>query len=715
VRRRKLIGQVATARDEERAQYGDTVYLLEPNVKRSRGGLRDIQLVRWAGFARYGASDLDGLRRLGALAEQDYQQLRAAGEFLLRLRNEMHFAAGKANDLLDRAEQLRIAAEFGYQGSAALLPVEQFMREYFRRTNAVSDVATRFLLYCCPPHELTKWAAPLLSHRSERDFRVGPLRISASRRGRDRLRGNLEQILHLYDLANLYDKPVAHETREAIRAHLPEPREVLTQAESSRFRSLLAQPARLGRLLRDLHELEVLERLVPAIGDARCLLQFNEYHKYTVDEHCIRAVEIATEFRHDHGPLGRVYRGMQRKWLLHLALLLHDLGKGRVEDHSEAGREIAGRTAARLGLSPRETGLLKLLVHQHLLMSHLAFRRDTSDEKLIVRFAVDVGSPEALQMLFVMTAADLAAVGPGVLNRWKVEVLVDLYYRTLAHLAGSTPDAYSGERLAACKSRVIRLLEDATRRRWYDAQLNALPAVYLTMTPPEQVASLLAELAKIHPGEVTARGRYIEELHAMEYTVGTYENITPGVFHKLTGALTAEGLRILSAEIHTLADGLVFDRYVVQDPDYAGEPPTARREDVCRALESSLRDEDGRAPRFRQRWLATGSLPRDDLTSLPNRVRFDNNTSENYTILDIFCADRPGLLYTITRTLFELGLSVSVAKIGTYLDQVVDVFYVTDFAGAKIVDEQRLKDIRQRLLHEIGAFQTQHAEQMRHW
>ena len=438
-RARRLIAEIDFARCEERGQFGETVYLLEPNVKRSQGGLRDIQLMRWVGFARYGVAEPDGLRLAGALPRPDHELIRRAIEFLLQLRNEMHFASGKSSDVLDRAEQMRLAQLYGYTGRAGLLPVEQFMQEYFRMTNAVSHIVSRFVLTVRSAPAWLDVFSPLYSHRFERDFRVSRSYVSVYPTSLDKVRGDLAEILRLADLANRYDKRIAHATSEAIRAAIPDLADEVTPAVAQRFLSLMDHPARLGELLRNLHEMGALEKIIPAFEHARSLLQFNEYHKYTVDEHCIRAVEAATNFAQDKGPLGRVYRRIKCKWLLHLVLLLHDLGKGFAEDHSDVGRDIAEQTVRRLGLSESDTEFLKFLVHKHLQMSHLAFRRDTSDPQLIVRFAVEVGSPEALQMLFVLTAADFAAVGPGVLNGWKVQVLTDVYRAAMEHLAGDAP------------------------------------------------------------------------------------------------------------------------------------------------------------------------------------------------------------------------------------------------------------------------------------
>ena len=703
---RSRLAAVEEARRLERRQFGETVYLLEPNIKRSRGGLRDLHLLRWIGFASYGTAEPEGLQLQGVLSTSDHRALRSAAEFLLRLRNEMHFHAGKANDVLDRAEQVRVAAEFGFSGSEAMLPVEQFMQEYFRHTTALSNLVSRFVANARPGGGWKQVLGPILGHQVEGDFRVEPTQITALPRGMNKLQGDLAQVLRLADLANLYDKRISHATAEVIREALPSMSDDVSPEVAQRFLSLLSSPTRLGELLRELHNMRVLEKIVPAFNHARCLLQFNEYHKFTVDEHCIKAVEAATDFLHARGPLGQVYRSLKQKRLLHLALLIHDLGKGYPGDHSDVGLKIAEETAARLRMSVRDTEVLKFLVHKHLMMSHLAFRRDTSEDQLVVRFAVDVGSPDVLRMLYVLTAADLAAVGPGVLNDWKAEVLTELYVRTMQHLAGDGPVLDVDERLQRRRERIRGQLLPTDDRAWFDRQIDALPVPLLMSAEPAGLVAELRQIAQLAPGQVTAQGRYLPERRVVQYSVGTHESITAGVFHKLTGALAAQGLQTLSAEINTLGDGVVLDHFVVIDPDFAHEPPVSRLESVSRALVAALQSPEGTKPTFRRMWHDANTARNVALSNLPIQVRTDNDTSERYTIIDIFAADRTGLLYTITRTLFELGLSVSLAKIATHLDQVVDVFYVTDQQGQKINDEQRLQAIRERLRQEIRAFES---------
>ncbi|MFO0906111.1 MAG: [protein-PII] uridylyltransferase [Pirellulales bacterium] len=703
----KLIPLIDQARREERRQFGETNFLLEPHVKRSRGGLRDIQLVRWIGFIRCGEVDLENIMQAGVLTREEFHRLRAARDFLLRLRNELHFHADKQQDVLNKSEQLRLAQLYGYPGDESVLPVEQLMRDYFKHTSEVRYIASNFLANARPVASAMALLAPLVTYKLDRDFRVGPRFISVASRGLPRVSGDPAEILRLMELANLTDKRIEHRTWAAIRQAMLEADSIeLTPDISRRFMALMSQPARLGELLRRLHELRVLEKIVPALAHARHLMQFNDFHKFTVDEHSIRTVECATEFRLRTDVLGHTYVALRRKDLLHLALLIHDLGKGYVGDHSEVGRTIAEETGRLLGLPEADTETLKFLVHKHLIMSHLAQWRDTSDDAVVVKFAVDMGTPDRLQLMYLLTCADLAGVGPNVLTDWKLRLLTDLYQRTMRHLAGDPHDASGHESLARKRQEIRALVKPSSDDDWWSKQLHQLPKSYLFSRSPDQVVAELERLRELDRREARAWGRYDPGPKTTEYTVGTYEQIAPGIFHRLTGALTSQGLRILSAEINTLGDGLVLDRFLVEDPDFVDEPPPERLENVSRALVSALKDDAGKSPTFRRVWGRKSSPTQEELNQNPTVIRIDTQTSDSQTIIDVFTLDQMGLLYTITRTLFELGLNVSVSKIGTHLDQVVDVFYVTDEQGRKVADEARLKLIRDRLREAIETLQA---------
>ncbi len=704
-RRRALLEAIVQSRRAERRQFGETVYLLEPNVKRSRGGLRDVHTVRWIGLGRHGQADLESLYRLGALTRVDWRRLRKSHEFLLRLRNELHFHAGKSQDVLTRDEQVRLAESYGYDEQTGLLPVEQFMRDYFKYTSGVRYISAHFVASSRARSALHTAAASMFSRHVGEDFLIGPVHIAATRKGLLKVCSDLGEVLRIMDLANRHNKRIDHTTWEAIRnAMVRLPDAQISGEVANRFMSLLSQPGRLADLLRRLHQLRVLERIIPAVQHARNLVQFNDYHKYTIDEHCIRAVEQATRFLDDPGPVGEAYRNLRDRRLLHLALLIHDLGKGYPEDHSEVGERIAADTAQRLGLSERDAEVLRFLVRRHLLMPHMAFRQDLRDESVAIRLAVEVGSPDILQMLFILSCADLAAVGPGVLNDWKRKLLIDLYRHANSQLTGEDKSEDVAQVVSTRRDTLQSMRGPSESGPWWDRQIDALPATYLWSDPPERIFQVLQRLSSLQPNCVEAWYRHLPDRKTNVCVVGTYETITPGVFHKLTGALTGKGLQILSAHIHALADGLLLDRFYVDDADYDGEPPEQRVREICDALVAALTVNADKPPAFRRLWQAETGTTAADYAQMPAHIRFDDATSEQYTIITILTYDRRGLLYSITRTLFELGVVVHSAKIGTYLDQVVDVFYVTDVQGRKIYDDPWLAEIRQKLNEALSGY-----------
>lgn len=707
---RSLIHAIVESRDEEREKYGETVNLLMPHIKRSMGGLRDVQLVRWIGFARFGETDLRTLEAKDALRREDGRQLRRSHEFLLRIRNEMHFHSGKSQDVLDRDEQVRLADRYGYQGSPAVIPVEEFMRDYIDHTNQIRYASANMLATARMRGRAQRFLSPLWMHNVEGDFRVGPVHIAATRRGLQKVSTDLTQLMRMMVLASLYSKQIDHQTWEAMRHSVKDVSDrQITRDVIDRFLELMGQTSRLADLLRRLHELRVLELIVPGMRHARCLLQFNDYHKYTVDEHSIRTVEAATRFLADDGPVGDAYRGLKDKRALHLAALLHDLGKGYTRDHSEIGAELAAETAEKFGLPEDEAETLRYLVQKHLVMSHLAQFRDINDPKVITEFAADVGSADVLQMLYVLTAADLDAVGPGVLNPWKVELITQLYRSTRRELTGH--ELPEGTESAGTRRRNELRTELGAKAEdpWWARQIDALPFAYLYQARPDAILDDLQQLRGLARDQAAAWARYIPEQEAVEYTVGAYEDLTPGAFHRLTGVLTSQRNEIYSAEIHTLEDGLILDRFYVQDRDHEAQPPQWRLDDVCDKLTSVLQKSTGEPPKFPRLWKRSASQVVDELAVPRSSVRMDNSTSDRYTIVDVFAKNCTGLLYTITRELFEMGLSVHIAKIGTHLDQVVDVFYVTDQEGNKVEDVPRIRRMRQQLRDKIRAFEERQA------
>jgi [protein-PII] uridylyltransferase len=679
-------------RRAERLDYGETVYLLEPNVKRSRGGLRDVHLLRWLWYLKAGVADPDRLHDLGMMSKFDHRRLMSAQSFLLRVRNEMHFHANESWDALSRAEQLRLAEVFKYQGRQGMRPVEQLMRDYFHHTAHIWRMAHRLSELMQPASRMSRVLKPVLGRRTQDDYQIGRHEISATPRATARLAQHREEVLRLVDLARREGRRISQDTWHFVYRTAPQYSNEPKPALVERFLALLANPLRLGEALRRLHELGVLEKIIPEFSHARSLLQFNQYHKYTVDEHCIRAVEEATRFAERPDLPGDLYRSLQHKETLHLALLLHDLGKGFEEDHSEVGRRIAQHTAQRFALPHEQAAALEFLVHRHLRMSHVGLKYDTSQPQLVARFVDEVGTQARLDLLFLVTCADLAAVGPGVLNSWKVEVLSELYWRASRRMAEGAGAAIDDERELRRRAVWQLLLPGEQSDPWFERQLAALPDSFLSKRPAAAVAETLRRLHTLEPRCGVVWHNYLPETDTIEFIAGIEQGAGRAIFSSMAGALTGKNMQILAAETNVLADGLLLLRYVASEPESPGEPPASRLETICQALMASI--DSTETPKFPK---ILGREQREAgaaLSDLPNEVRINNDLSDDSSIVEVFTIDRRGLLYRLARALHDAGLVIRFAKIGTYLDQVVDVFYVTERDGRKPVAEERLSEIR---------------------
>ncbi len=693
------------AREKERQEAGGAVLQLEPDIKRSFGGMRDLHLIRWIGFANYGVSETDSLRLRGVLTKEDARRLSVAHDYLLALRINLHFHAGKPHDVLTRDHQLRISQERSITGTKGQLPVERFMQDYFRHSLAVAEIADRFVAQ----HQKTPWLRRLfdfvMTIRIDDIYRVGPRQVDVLRRQRAEVTGSLEGALQLYLTAARYRVDPAHSLLEMIQEQSPAFSQALSPEASSTFLQILATPGRLGKVLRSMYHTGVLETVLPAFRHVRCLLQFNQYHSYTVDEHTLRTIEVLESYETDPGPIGQAYREIRHHEILHLALLLHDAGKGFEEDHSEIGKRLAEEAADRLRLTDARRTLLVFLVHRHLLMAELALRRDSTDPNVLLNFSREVGSPETLKLLFVLTAADISAVGPGVWTSWKSELLVSLYERTMQWLSGQSHLLQETARLDAIRQDVAAKLKTTQSPDETSRKLDLFPAHYLLSTPPERIAADLQMIAARQPGDICVEGRYDPDTDTVAYRVITQEDVVQGCFHKLTGVLTAQRMEILSAGICTSQDGIIIDSYRVVDHDHAGEVPDFRIDDVAAAIRRVLTGQVAVETMLSSRGRFGPSRFRGPLSNLPLRVVIDNDWSDRSTVIEVFAHDRPGLLYLISRAIFQLELSVARAQISTHFDQVVDAFYVTDLQGRKIDDERRQKEIHDQLVEEISRFE----------
>lgn len=712
----RLYGDALHAVREEQQKHGSTTYLLEPNVKRTAGGLRDLHLMRWLGKAKYGTADFSRLEAMGVLGEGDARALNESREFLLLLRAELHFHAGKPNDQLSRSEQWRIAKRRGYEDTPSLLAVEFFMRDYYFRTTSVVEVLGRFLERTRPTSYARGVHQLLLTRRIGPGMKAGPRELLLTDAARERYTSNLERTLELFGVSTAYGVDLDQATLESLRRHyggsnrfeVPAPAPVPFEEESAwpapspeavrRFLDLLARPAGLAQALRRMHQAGVLERLIPEFEHARCLLQFNEYHKYTVDEHTFVMVQEVEKLANRDDLAGRVFRRVARRDLLLLAILLHDLGKGFTEDHSEVGKRLAELTARRFRLLPSESSMLVFLVHQHLLLSNLAYRRDTSDPAVWVQLARMVGTIEILRMLYVLTVVDNIAVGPGTFTQWKEDLLAHLFTRARNILGDDDFATDVEEKIRPIRDKLLLEHGDDPRTREF---IENLPAGYLTETSREEVVAHLLQWRVLAEGDVATLTNYQPKTNTVVYTILAHERLTSGIFHKICGALAAHHLAVLSARIHTMADGTVVDRFEVIDTHHTGPPAPERCKLVSKTVRRVLTGELEVADVL---WSSRPSVfapKRTDLGRDETEVVIDNASSNSCSVIEVFTTDRHRLLFHLAQRIYRLGLSVQYAKITTYAHQVVDVFYVQGENGEKILAEDAIHSIREQLLHDV--------------
>jgi [protein-PII] uridylyltransferase len=726
-----FVRELVAEHDRIESRHGSSLYALEPNVKKSGGGLRTIHFLRWVALARWGTGDPAALHARGHLRASEGRALREAQAFYWRVRNDLHLAAGRPVDVVSRDDQLRLARLFGYADEGPSLGVERFMRQYYLHATAVHDVAERLLARAAGKPRWRRALDRLRARTVDGDFVLDPDGLALGAAGRERVLADPARLVRLFAVAARHRTRIQPGVLESARAAA----EVLddaafrTPAATAAFRELLAEPGGIADALSAMHRSRVLWKLLPEFRDVNRLVQFTRAHAFTVDEHTFQVLRTAEGLagvgRTAESPGGRgaagdapvqpespgrtrlrkAYAEIRRKDLLHLAILLHDAAKGRGGDHSAIGAGIAAAAARRFGYDEHDARLLALLVREHLTLGHAALRRDVADEKVLVDVARTAAHPEALRMLYVLTFADVAGMGPGSWTEWKEELLTALYVRVMDWLTGSREVADPAERVEAVRRELTERLGGRMDAARLEEQWASLRERYLLVTPVETIARHLEWTAALAPGDVRVEAENQAATGTTLYTVLAWDDLTPGVFARIAGVLAAKGLEVLRAQVDTRRTGVVVDTFEVRDSFFAGAPPPERLAEVSGAVREVLL---GRLPlaelferhrRFRPRAASpAGPPPRD------TQVEVDNEASAAFTVVDVFAEDRQGLLHVIAEALREQGLSVHSARVATRLDQALDVFYVTDLAGRKVEDPERVSAIERGVAERIDEF-----------
>ena len=690
-------------RDTRHEKQGGQRYMVEPNVKEGKGGLRDLQSLYWITKYVHHVDDAEELVRLGVFSREEFATFVKAENFLWAVRCHMHLHSGRPMEQLTFDVQVAVAEAMNYTDRRGRRAVEIFMQHYFRHATSVGDLTRIFLTSLEADH--TK-DAPLLLRIFKRapkvkdGYEVIHNRLAIS--DEKSFLADKMNILRLYEEALRTGLLIHPNAMRLVAANLHLIDEGMrTDREAQRiFLDLLLKHGNPDRALRRMNELGVLSAFIPEFEPIVAMMQFNMYHHYTVDEHTIQCIYHLSEIEHDQLveelPVATsILKGGINRKVLYVALLLHDIGKGRDEDHSVLGAQIARKVAPRLGLNKAECATVEWLVRHHLLMSDMAQKRDIADPRTVRDFAKAVQTRDRLDLLLLLTVCDIRGVGPGTWNNWKAALLRALYRQTRKALEGGM-EALNRERRGA---EAKRLLHDALPD-WDGKELRIekqrhYPTYWqgLHVTAHVVFAHLLRDIT---PDEIRIDIHHDEDRDATRVCFALQDH--PGIFSRLAGALALVGANVVDARTYTSKDGYATAAFWIQDAD--GHPYEAARIERLRSMiTKTLKGEVVTREAIKDK---DKIKKRERAFKVPTSITFDNEGSEIYTIIEVDTRDRPGLLYDLTRTLANAHVYIASAVIATYGEQVVDAFYVKDMFGLKYFTPSKQKALEKKLREAIA-------------
>ncbi|HCI48213.1 MAG TPA: [protein-PII] uridylyltransferase [Rhodospirillaceae bacterium] len=696
-------------RDERYHQMGDTRYMLEPNVKNGLGALRDLHVLFWIAKYVHEVDQVHDLVGLGELSEAEAETFDRAQNFLWAVRAHLHYLTGRGEDRLTFDLQPEISRRLGYVDHGNTLGVERFMKHYFlvvKEVGALSRIITALYQEQAQNNPMTRIGRAIWSYSVD-GFPVngGWLRLPAA----GHFRQQPVDMLRMFRVAQREQEQIHPEALQSMTRNLSViGRKLRDDPEANAiFLEILTDPAAEATLAL-MNDTGVLGKFLPDWARIVAQMQYDMYHVYTVDEHTLRAVSILHKIAAgklvDEYPLAsRVIEQINSKRALFVAMLLHDIAKGRNGDHSVLGEKVALKLCPRLGLSEEETETVAWLIRWHLAMSQTALKRDLEDPKALDDFVGIVQSVERLRLLLVLTTADISAVGPDRWNSWKAGLLTRLFHITAQRLS---PDDKMRPGLTASSAALAEFRDHL--KDWPDARvekfIETAPGGIWHAFEPQQLARLarLVATAEIENQSIAVDTQVERALGYTQVAVITRDR--KGLFVGLAGAIAANGGSILDAKIFTFTNGLVLDVFAIQDLHgnaiTSGDKLAKLSVSINRMLDNPAEVVKLIAPRRED-------LPaRTEVFTVPPRVLIDNSASNQSTVVEINGRDRPGLLYDLGKVLTEEGLQISAAKVTTYGEKAIDVFYLRDAGGLKITHEARLDRIRERLLEAIIAGDT---------
>jgi [protein-PII] uridylyltransferase len=691
----QFLAAMLAEREQRYRKHGASPYVMEPNVKESAGGLRDMHTAMWLAAAKFGARTLRELADKGLITLREQAQTDAALTFLWRVRNALHLLSGHKNDVLTRDMQPRVAESLGYQAEGDTLAVERFMRDYYLHARVIHRVARRLIARC----QETLEGHGAAERRDRQQALADGLvfidgRLHPAERHRPLFREDPTRLMRVFWHLHRLGCELSLDLERAIEDALDLIDDDFRRSPVVRdlFLDICRSWGRVAVTLGEMHELGVLGRYLPEFGALTCLVQYDVYHKFSADQHSLLGVEhleaLAPGQSAESEGAAQVFSEIERPDLLVLGMLLHDIGKAKGHGHVAKGIPLIRELVARIGLPAADAGVVEFLVAHHLTMSHIAQRRDIDDPKTVADFAATVGDVQRLRLLYLLTWADMRAVGPGVLTPWQAVVLHELYARTLARISGGRVPRPNRTQLA---ERLARLVKDEVPTQAVKAHLAMMSERYLATTTVERMAEHLRMIARLEATPVVTERFHHPGLGSSDLVVVTRD--LPGLFALIAGTLAAHGLNIVSAQIATRADGIAIDTFQVNDP--TAEPVTspALWTRLRAALRAVITGEESVEALLARRRAGRAAVA----APAPAKVTIDNTLSDAFTVIEVKCPDRLGLLYQITRTLSSAGLDIVSARIATEIDQAYDTFYVHDGRGRKIEEAEAVDAIRAAL------------------
>jgi [protein-PII] uridylyltransferase len=702
---RTFVTQKLGERDERHKRMGDSRYVVEPNLKEGKGGLRDLHTLFWIGKYVHQVRSVPELVEKGLLTPKELKQFQKAENFLWAVRCHMHLITGRAEERLTFDLQPDIARRMRYADRPGRSTVERFMQHYFLMAKQVGDLTGLFLAHLDETFATRgrRFGLP----RLRRPKRLEGFILDRGRLGvpsEDFFEEDPVRLIEMYALADKHGleiHPLA--MRQAGRdARLIDNRVRRDPRANALFLDVLTSPRDPETVLRWMNEAGVFGRFVPDFGRVVAQMQFDMYHHYTVDEHSIRAIGLLSkiekeELREDHPVATALVRQIVSRRVLYAAVLLHDIAKGRGGDHSVLGAEVAERLCPRFGMTAAETETVAWLVRWHLLMSNVAFKRDLSDFKTVLDFAEAVQSPERLRLLFCLTVVDIRAVGPGVWNGWKRQLLGDLFDAAEEVLRLGHKQKGRRERIELKQAKLAAELGWSQPR--FQALVKRLPESYW-VAEADDILEKNARLIAAADGSgirFSIAAQADPDRGATLVTV--YAGDHPGLFYRIAGAIHLAGGNIIDARIHTTRDGMAVDNLLVQDPFGRPFDDADRLHRLRHMVEDALANRARLNDRLAAKPLAR---VRADAFQIEPNVLIDNRASNRYTVVEVNARDRPALLNALAHALFQSKVTIHSAHIATYGERAVDVFYLTDLIGDKITAPARLKTL-ERLLLEAAA------------